>query len=94
MTITPAHEETSTVYRLSPVDQALADARIGQVAWLTDADHEIAAVLPAGLAHAALALEDTEDVALAREALARRAAGERGIALSTLKAEAEAELRA
>ncbi|MGH3546486.1 MAG: hypothetical protein ACRDPW_11275 [Mycobacteriales bacterium] len=92
MTITQAREETSAVYRLSPADQAVADARIGRVAWLADADHEVVAVLPAGLAHAALeALEDAEDIAIAREALARRAAGERSISMKQLMAEIDAQ---
>ncbi|MGH3545647.1 MAG: hypothetical protein ACRDPW_06955 [Mycobacteriales bacterium] len=92
MTITPSYEETSAVYQLSPADQAVADARTGRVAWLADAHDEVAAVLPASLAHAALeALEDAEDIAIAREALTRRAAGERSISMKQLMAEIDAQ---
>lgn len=48
----------------SPWEQAAELANHGQVAWLSDADEETYALMPAALAHAALeALEEIEDLA-------------------------------
>ncbi len=101
MTIMPIHDR-GAVYALtpSPLDQALESARAGHVAWLTEQEREVVAVLPANLAHAALeALEENEEDRQAaalwpciEESRARRAAGEKGTPLAVLKAEAEAEL--
>lgn len=103
MAIAQAHKtDSGSVYALtpSPVDKAMDAARAGHVAWLTEQEREVLAVLPAGLAHAALeALEDAEEDAWAKRmgpvidtSRARRAAGEKGIPWGTLRAEIDAEL--
>lgn len=92
----PAHNyDTAASDLVASVGHAVGEAENGKVTYLHRQEQETIAVMPASLAYAALeALEDAEDAALAKEALARRTAGERGIPLSTLKAETEAELAA
>lgn len=89
----PTDQRRSAFDLAAPIDRAVDEAERGNLVYLHRRDRPTVAVMPAEMAEAALdALEDAEDAADTAASRARRAAGERGIPMELLKAEAEAEL--
>jgi len=87
-------------YMTEPVrDLTISDARdhladvvsraayAGRITYVTRHGQRMAAIVPAGMAEAVERAEDAEDVAAAREALARIDAGDEPVSLADLRTE-------
>jgi prevent-host-death family protein len=83
----PAQDLTISDARTHLADVVSRAAYAGRITYLTRRGQRIAAIVPANIAEAIERAEDAEDIAAAREALARIDAGQTPISLADLRAE-------
>lgn len=83
----PAHEISISAARDDLAEVVSRAHYAGRITYVTRRGQRLAAIVPAEMAEAIERAEDAEDVAAAREALARIDAGETPVSLGALRRE-------
>ena len=83
----PVRDLTISEFREHLADVVSRAAYAGRITYVTRRGQRLAAIVPVEIAEAIERAEDAEDVAAAREALARIDAGDEPISLADLRAE-------
>ena len=83
----PVRDLTISEFREHLADVVSRAAYAGRITYVTRRGQRLAALVPVEIAEAIERAEDAEDVAAAREALARIDAGDEPISLADLRAE-------
>lgn len=83
----PTHDLTISDARDHLAEVVSRAAYAGRITYVTRRGQRLAAIVPAEMAEAIERAEDADDIAAAREALARIDAGDKPVSLADLRAE-------